>query len=528
MKPIDALSFGFSDASAYLAPESRALLKKFFLQDENLDELLQHQRFFLIGEKGTGKTAYAAFLSTCGFKTFVGHTAFVADTDYLTMHALAQRHGFNAHDQVANWEMIFLIAGYQRLTATPESYDILDPTIHSAAEAVLEAMSVTDTSPLSDTLELVQNSNEAINIVNESMHGKSGAKQYSIADDNRRNVKSLRQFFFKAIASVRAKQQHIIFIDGMDVRPTNAPYSEYLGIVKALVNAVWVLNTERLSALPQRDLRVVLLIRPDILEGVGLHNLSNKIRDNSVVLDWKTTYQHYRNSKLFRLADRMLASQQDQATEAPVGETWDHYFPFKVFNRIRDTDEPSDASFIPFLRYSFYRPRDIITLMSIMKTKTTSMGQGHLSEFGRDLMHDHRVRQEYSAYLLGEVKEGLSFYYKIDDYELFLKFFEFLDEFIAEKTLQFDYKSFCVAYSRLLKHAESAKLEVPIIFSSADRFLQFLYELNIIAFSGKDGRYLRWCFRERSYANIRPKVSADCVYKIHLGIARALNPARFA
>jgi hypothetical protein len=70
-----------------------------------------------------------------------------------------------------------------------------------------------------------------------------------------------------------------------------------------------------------------------------------------------------------------------------------------------------------------------------------------------------------------------------------------------------------------------------VIFSSADRFLQFVYELNIIGFFGmQDGRqspYQRWCFRERSYANIRPKVSADCRYKMHLGIARALNPARY-
>ncbi len=218
----------------------------------------------------------------------------------------------------------------------------------------------------------------------------------------------------------------------------------------------------------------------------------------------------------------MLASQQPDLPNFEVGATWDHYFPYKVFNRSRDKDEASDAAFIPFLRYSFYRPRDIITLMSIMQKRMIDEGQGASTNFGKDVIQNLSVRQDYSAYLLAEIKDSLSFYYQIDDYELFLKFFEFLDEFVEERTLEFDYDKFVVAYNKLLKHAGAVKLEVPIIFSSADRFLQFLYELNIIAFfseqrAGLGKRpYQRWCFRERSYANIRPKVSADCRYKVRV------------
>ena len=41
---------------------------------------------------------------------------------------------------------------------------------------------------------------------------------------------------------------------------------------------------------------------------------------------------------------------------------------------------------------------------------------------------DPEFRILYSEYLLGEVKDHLSFYYTEDDYEAFLKFFEFLNE----------------------------------------------------------------------------------------------------
>lgn len=531
MKPIAQLFFGFNDAREYLQPESRPLLEKFFLADDNLALLAQPQRCFLIGEKGTGKTAYAAYLSTCKYDHLIGHTAFVQDTDYLTLKSHSEERGLKPEDFVPNWELVLLALSFQRLTSDASRFNIVNQPVYEAAERVFDALTLSKDSPISDILELIRSSTEAIAIVNERLKGEHGARTYSSLGDYRRSIKSLRQFFLAAVAAIKPSYHNIVFIDGIDARPYKVHFGDYMEIVKALVTAVWVLNSERLSSLSERHLRFVTLIRPDILEGVGLHNLNNKIRDNSVVLDWKTTYPIYRTSKLFKLCDRLLASQQDTLPNFELGATWDHYFPYKVFNRRRDRDEATDDSFIPFLRYSFYRPRDIITLMTIMQKKNIDIGQGGATEFGKDIIHDYRVRQEYSEYLLGEVKNTLEFYYKIDDYELFLKFFEYLDRFVQEFTLEFDYADFVIAYNSLLKHAAAVKLEVPVIFSSADRFLQFLYELNIIAFiaiqDGRQAAYQRWCFRERSYANIRPKVSSGCRYKMHLGIARALNPKRF-
>jgi hypothetical protein len=98
MKAIGDLSFGFNDAREYLSPESKPLLEKFFLADDNLSALVQPQRYFLIGEKGTGKTAYAAYVSTCKYQRYVGHTTFIQDTDYLTMRSLGEQYGLKAHE----------------------------------------------------------------------------------------------------------------------------------------------------------------------------------------------------------------------------------------------------------------------------------------------------------------------------------------------------------------------------------------------------------------------------------------------
>jgi len=66
---------------------------------------------------------------------------------------------------------------------------------------------------------------------------------------------------------------------------------------------------------------------------------------------------------------------------------------------------------------------------------------------------------------------------------------------------------------------------IPSFLESADRFLQFLYELNILSFIEdiQDESFIRWCFRERSYSNVAPKVKTHLKYQIHYGFSKALN-----
>lgn len=69
-------------------------------------------------------------------------------------------------------------------------------------------------------------------------------------------------------------------------------------------------------------------------------------------------------------------------------------------------------------------------------------------------------------------------------------------------------------------------VETPRFMKSAGAFLQFLYDLNIICYMdrNKNGNpYFRWCFRERSYANISPKVKEGVEYQIFYGLHKALN-----
>ena len=141
----------------------------------------------------------------------------------------------------------------------------------------------------------------------------------------------------------------------------------------------------------------VLLVRPDIFLKLGLQNPNTKLRDNSVELDWSTTYKNYRSSGIFEVIDNLLSVQQDHKTDR--GEAWDHYFPF--YAPIKGRRHNEDNSFIYFLRNSYYRPRDILTYIAIFKKHITQSDKKTLVQFSDSFCHKNEITNEYAEYFIG-------------------------------------------------------------------------------------------------------------------------------
>ena len=238
------------------------------------------------------------------------------------------------------------------------------------------------------------------------------------------NLLYIQKNFEDALTALKLETNQILFIDGIDIRPSFIDYAEYLECVKGLANAVWSINSDFFSGIKDSKgrMRVVLLVRPDILDSLGLQNLNSKVKDNSVVLNWITTYPDYRNSPIFMMADRLISVQQSENLEA--GQAWEYYFPYFTSNVKSVHTKPT--SFIAFLRYSLYRPRDILAMLSIQKENFIEERRKEDERFTESDFESPSFTRKYSDYLLGEVKDHLSFYYVSEDYETFLNFFQFL------------------------------------------------------------------------------------------------------
>jgi len=529
MLVIKDLDFGFNDAVNYKRSENKSFLNKIFFRTEELDKLCERNTFFLIGEKGTGKTAYSTYLSNNDYKETLSTLNYIGETDYQKFVQMKNKEHLVLSDYIDIWKVIIYLLISKNISKN-EPASFLYPKgikFRNVNSAVDEYYAKAFSPEIINAIKFVEKSKYAAELFFKYAKA-NGEESEEIAFSESRfqiNLMYVQKKFEEAFASLKLSKSHILFIDGIDIRPSNIEYDDYLDCVKGLANAVWAINNDVFPSIKDSPgrLKVVLLVRPDIFDSVGLQNRNNKIRDNSVLLSWNTTYKEYKDSKLFEMAGKLLGAQQNPQVE--YSQAWDYYFRYTIENKSakRLVSEQSDSSFIGFLRYSLYRPRDIVTIFSILQENFKEQKQNPNRVFSEaDFFHIEFVKK-YSEYLLGEIKDQLSFYYTRSDYELFLKFFEYL-----KGKSRFSYDDYVIAYQAFIKYLDSNSIRKPKFSEAPDIFLQFLYELNVIFYVEKlqGGDFIRLCLRERNPSNISPKIKTHQIYQIHYGLIEALNVGR--
>lgn len=521
MKLIKDLELGYADAENYKRRENKDLLNRVFIRDTHLDELCQPNVSFLIGEKGTGKTAYSIFLSNNEYKNTAANIRYVRETEYQKFISLKREKHLGLSDFSSIWKVILhLLLAKQVQEKEGAISKLLNYAKFSALNAAIDEYYHSAFSPeIIQALSFVQESKYAAELLHKHAALKSEDKNSITFSESRFQVNLfyIQKQFEDAFSQIRLTQNHVLFIDGIDIRPSSIPYEEYIECIKGLANAIWEMNNDFFPSVKggKGRLRVVLLIRPDIFESIGLQNQNTKIRDNAVFLDWRTQYNSHRESQLFEVIDHMLRVQQDQ--KLAKGASWDYYFPWDSPNVFDPYN--THTSFINFLRWSYYRPRDIVTMLELLKSNSNS--DKTKNNFSLSDFENPHFQREYSNYLLGEVKDHLSFYYGSEHYEIFLKFFEFLGG-----SDSFNYASYIAAFNTLQTYIVSTSAQSPKFMATANDFLQFLFDLNVICYIEKTAdnkSFIHWCFKDRSYANISPKIKTDVDYQIFYGLAKALN-----
>ena len=90
-QPIAKLNLGFSDAQNYTQRGNKQMLSEVFVKNSYLTKLLNDSIYYLIGEKGTGKTAYAVYLSNNEYEGNKSILKYISGTDYEKFHELKKR-----------------------------------------------------------------------------------------------------------------------------------------------------------------------------------------------------------------------------------------------------------------------------------------------------------------------------------------------------------------------------------------------------------------------------------------------------
>ncbi len=527
MKRIKDLNLGFSDAQNYTMRANKQMLADVFVKNTYLEKLLMPNIYYLVGEKGTGKTAYAVYLSNNEYSNNKSVLKFIQSTDYEKFHELKKRQLIDVSGYTDIWKTILLLLLAKSVaegdkvisrfnkTNLSELMFAIDEYYHRAfSPEIVHALKIVDKSELAAKL-----------ICQFAEFG--GDTSSTVEFDEQRlqmNLYYICKKFSECLGKLKLTKNITLFIDGIDVRPSQIPYDEYLDCIKGLASACWSLNTELFSNVRDSNgqFRIVLLLRPDIFNSLNLQNATNKLVDNSVLLEWRTTYTDYPTSNLFKMACRLVAYNQEPSLRSNDIGIWEHYFKWDLPSS-NSKQRKNDTAFMEFIKISLSRPRDIQRILKIIQDIMKEKNKGDKDVFDYDVYNSDRFQNEYSEYFLGSLKDQLSFYYSEEDYKHFKKFFDFFND------PQFSFSEYQGAYNRFVNYILDNAEEIPPFVEDPKVFLQFLYDCNVICAIEGNGEYFHFSYREKSSSNIVPEVLyADNIsYRFHYGLYKKTKMGRY-
>lgn len=510
MKRIEELSRIKGDAFDYYTKNADTnLFERIFLVDEILDDIRNKDTYFLIGEKGSGKTAYSVYMSKKENRVD-SSIVLVQNTLYQKFINMKQQKMLGLSEMKDVWVNLLYLVLAERIKELYKNVFLGGLKTKGLNKAISEFYSNAFKPELVNAFEFIDNASTSINamissgVFNFNGTVDSASQKKYIEQSYQISLMKIRDGFEKVFEEFDLKKQYILFVDGVDARPSELDSEIYFDCITALVNAVLEMNV---GVLADKNIKIMPLMRPDVMYKLSVHNMNHKLRENSVLLNWQSSYKDYVNSKLFKVADNYFSKQQDK--QYAFSECWNYYFPYQIYSRKNFRDNP----FIEFLRYSTYKPRDILTMLNEMVDATK--GKTFSEKNFKDMLSN------YSRYIEGELKDYLLIYMSDENFADFRGFFA---SFIGHR--KFDYKFFEESHIKYIKYLKEIGRGVPPLMSTAQETLQLLYDANIIGFEefhSSNKWRMHWSYKERSYANMRPPIKIGGAYVFHLAYAKAFG-----
>lgn len=527
MKAVKDLNLGYSDAQNYTQRGNKQILSELFVKNDYLEELLSPNVYYLIGEKGTGKTAYAAYLNNYEYKGTKSILKFIQSTDYEKFHELKKREIIDISGYTDIWKTIVLLLLAKSVTEGDKVISGFNRTNLSALlQAVDEYYQSAFSPEIVHALRIVDKSELAAKLICKyaEVNGNAGSTMEFDEQRLQMNLYYICKKFSDCLGKLKLTKNITLFIDGIDIRPSQIPFDEYLDCIKGLANACWSLNTGIFANVrdSRGQFRIVLLLRPDIYNSLNLQNATNKIADNAVYLEWRTTYIDYPTSNLYKMACKLVSHNQDFLSKKNEFSVWEHYFNWNLRSS-NPEQRDKDTAFMEFLKISLSRPRDIQRILNILQRLMKEKNIDNKDEFDFEIYNSDRFQNIYSEYFLSSLKDQLSFYYSEEDFKHFQKFFDFFD------SPQFSFLDYKNSYEKFVDYILNNAKEIPKFVEDPKTFLQLLYDCNVITAIEGEGEYFHFSYREKGPTNITPEVlyGEEYMYRFHYGLYKKTKMGRY-
>lgn len=362
----------------------------YFYQAEDVARVETGDFYYVVGRKGSGKTAVAEHLINLNSYNTFSDTLCFGNFPY-TLLSKYQDEGYPTSSRYINiWKYVI----YCSLIRLFKNNQAIDPDVRGAV-----ARSEPDTvdRALAGYIRHITDNAGSMKIFN---FGIGGNRSYHYVT-NDTPIAERVQILENIIERYIDTSRYYLIFDDMDddFSADNAQQdSDYIRLLASLFKAIHDIRTGRLG---HKNIFPVLVLREDIFNIIRDNN-KTKWLDNALRLHWPP--EDLLNMIKFRVDAARKQSGTDLDYETVIARFVEH--PQRVRKKAR-----SRTLFHAINRQSYSRPRDFIAFYRIAARKALRMGE---QSFSHEVVE--RVKAEYSKHVLNElIDESYNHLPKIND-----------------------------------------------------------------------------------------------------------------
>lgn len=355
-------------------------LANYFVEFPDYSEILKGEKRYIIGRKGTGKSAIIKRirLEANNIQTFHYADISLRDFPLSDFRALGDRSLQDKSKYVSAWKFLLLTEIAHLVTADNEVED--SPPLRELRSFIADnfpdgisiAKTVTRLKANANKVGVHLSSQECEDVQESSQH-MIAQVHYNLA------VRRLEELF----ADIQTESTYILLIDELDegyqAKNTNLNLV-ILSLLRATDELYYFFRNQSINCLP------VLALRSDIFDSLGDNDL-NKLDDYVLRLSWSTNEKSPWSLK--QIVERRI--------EATVKDKYPNFSTSDYWSLVADDKSAPNGLWQYICVLSFSRPRDIIKLLKLC---ARSAKEGKLS-----LACVQAAEEEYSKWFCREFRD---------------------------------------------------------------------------------------------------------------------------
>ena len=385
-------TFGYVSAETELARDPRLLTEGFLNVGGIVNEVLFGERFLVLGNKGSGKSATAEHLKLSANEEVFITSTYLSDFPYSDLKRFVDSTVSDQSFPTA-WSWLLLVTLFNSFLRDQGGNAETDQSLADVSEA-LRTIGFLSTNSL----------RELLVVTSQKRHLRLELPLGFRIDGEETSTLDYRFPFFvaqikTAMLHFRSSSRHILILDGLD-DVLNVTPIQFESLAALILESLRLNDAFRQSHV---NAKIVLLCPTDLFERLPGRN-TNKVRqDYALRLNWYTPEST--NSLLWRLVN-LRASLQAGRTVDVLKE----HLPDTIQRSARLRTFPINPSHTGsyLLRFTRQTPRDFIQMMSFIQKYThTAIATAEEIESG--------LREYATHYFIAELRDELGGYFRPAD-----------------------------------------------------------------------------------------------------------------